>query len=247
MNADGHDDRPEQSTAFARVLDALTPGEHNLTIVFTDIEGFSRMIERVEQAQGLHAAVLAKEMHDAVLRETLGAGYAYVKSLGDGCLFLYDGLNPPLQPLVNAQLAFDSFTKLRLRIGVHAGKVYIHPGSPLDKWGMNDPLGHSVNVAHRVMELAPPGTVYLSRPVYDASQPNLISNADLTPLGLRALPKLSSRLEIWQLRPRSFATDRERTDYLHTVLKVSLKAVLMPPIIPIVLAIAKYFRRNRSA
>ena len=95
----------------------LAPGEQAVTIVFTDIAGFTHRIQQIEKLAGPAAAVLVKDEHDQILRQNLGgSGYVYVKSTGDGCLFLYKDVCAPLAPLVTTQRAFKAYYEARAEL-----------------------------------------------------------------------------------------------------------------------------------
>ena len=128
-----------------------------LTIVFTDLEGFTAFTD----TNGDTAAIaLINEHHrlaGPVVREWKGK---IVKHLGDGLLCTF----PDPASGVRAALALlDSApAPLRLRAGVHMGAAVVTK---------QDVVGHVVNVAARVCETAKGGQVLVSAAVFDAAAP----------------------------------------------------------------------------
>lgn len=163
-----------EETSFTKAIGELEPGPQYLAIVFTDIEGFSKRVEQETERNGVHAAVALKEEHDRLLRSHLGEGHSYIKSLGDGCLFLFRDMVRPFKKAVATQQTFKEHfasvpqdKRMNIRIGIHSGDVYIQPGDPLAKWysqatSNSDPLSDAVNLAHRIMDITPAGSVHVS-------------------------------------------------------------------------------------
>ena len=111
-----------------------------LTVVFTDLEGFTEWTAR----EGDEAASqLLAEHHRVVEPLIAGRGGRLVKRLGDGLLITFPQREAAVLTcleLVDAQPA-----PLRLRAGLHAGQVVVT---------RDDVIGHVVNLAARVAEAA---------------------------------------------------------------------------------------------
>jgi len=124
-----------------------------LAVMFTDIVGYSALVNRDEQrALGL------LEMHRQLLRRELDAyGGEIVDTIGDGNLATFPSAQAAVECAVAVQaelarrnVAGDPAWPLRLRIGLHAGDVERRRGRA---------FGDGVNVAARVEPLAPPGGI----------------------------------------------------------------------------------------
>ena len=120
-----------------------------LTLMFTDIEGFTSWAAR----RGDGAALRLLRRHD---RATLPAIRAHrgriVKRLGDGLMVAFAA---PVDALV-AALGMQGTLHgdgLRLRIGIHAGEARVRAG---------DLVGHDVNVASRIADRAAGGEILVS-------------------------------------------------------------------------------------
>ncbi|MHB8663500.1 MAG: adenylate/guanylate cyclase domain-containing protein [Acidimicrobiales bacterium] len=132
-------------------------GEHGtperLAVVFTDLEGFTSYTAR----QGDEAAgELLSAHHRAVGPIIRSRGGRTVKRLGDGLLLTFPGPEPAV--LAGLELVVAEPGPLRLRVGLHVGEVLVQP---------EDVIGHVVNVAARVTELAKGGQVLLTSDARD--------------------------------------------------------------------------------
>jgi adenylate cyclase len=125
-----------------------------LTIVFTDLEGFTRYTAR----EGDDAASqLLLEHHRRIGPVVRGRGGRVVKRLGDGLLLSFP--EPEAAVLAAVELIDTAPDPLRLRAGAHLGEVIVT---------RDDLIGHVVNVAARVTESARGGEVLVTRDVREA-------------------------------------------------------------------------------
>ena len=124
------------------------------TIVFTDLVGFTEFTATRGDAEALQ--LLATQ--DRVLRSTLPDGARVVKELGDGLLLWF------AEPVVALHSAFalrdgleaesaQTGLPMWIRVGMHHGKA-LQRGA--------DVIGHDVNVASRIVDVAAPGDVLVS-------------------------------------------------------------------------------------
>ena len=159
-----------------------TPGRPDVTFLFTDIEGSTRLWER--HADTMRAALT---FHDAQTRAAVGENHGTViKMLGSG---VYAAFEDPLEA-VNATLqlllalanpAATHGVSLRVRCGLHAGPVERRD---------NDFFGSVINRAARIMSAAHGGQVLLSQDVaarLDGRLPPGVTLRDLGSVRLRGL------------------------------------------------------------
>lgn len=126
-----------------------------LTVVFTDLEGFTRFTSR----EGDEAArELLDRYHRAVGPVVRSRGGRVVKRIGDGLLLTF--LEPEAAVLACLELLDHQPAPLRMRAGIHAGDVLLTH---------DDVIGHTVNVAARVTESAKGGQVLASADVRAAA------------------------------------------------------------------------------
>jgi predicted ATPase/class 3 adenylate cyclase len=161
------------------------------TILFTDIEGSSRLWEQHGQKM---SRVLAE--HDALARTTVAEnGGVVVKMVGDGLYAVFDDALGAVQATLTLQRSLASIgathdLPLRVRCGVHAGVVERRD---------NDLFGSAVNRAARIMGAAHGGQVLLSQAVVDRVQDRLPDLVSLRDLGGVRLRDLSTPERIYQL------------------------------------------------
>jgi len=123
-------------------------------IVFTDIVGFTEYTA----LEGDAAALKLLATQDRVVDEVVGEHGRVVKSLGDGLLLWFDDPCTAVRSSLTLQERFneESFEEdipLWVRIGIHFGR-------PARRG--EDLIGHDVNVASRIVNLAAPGEVLVS-------------------------------------------------------------------------------------
>jgi adenylate cyclase len=129
-----------------------------ITLLFTDIEGFTR-----HAAGGGDAAALRLlGRHDrAVLPALRRHRGRVVKRLGDGLMAVFSSPAAALEAALAMQraAAYDA-CRMALRIGLHVGRARVREG---------DLVGHDVNVAARIADRAPARGVLVSDPVRAAA------------------------------------------------------------------------------
>jgi adenylate cyclase len=127
-----------------------------LTVVFTDLEGFTRYTA----ANGDEAAVALVEQHVKAVRPVVRSrGGHIVKHLGDG--FMLSFPQPDAAVWASIELVELDGTPLRMRAGLHTGDVAVSG---------NDLVGNVVNIAARVTEEAAAGRVLATQAVCDAAR-----------------------------------------------------------------------------
>ena len=131
-----------------------------LTVVFTDLEGFTEWTARSGDEA---ASRLLAEHHSVVDPLIAGRGGRLVKRLGDGLLLTFP--QPAAAVLACLELVDAQPAPLRLRAGLHAGQVVET---------RDDVIGHVVNLAARVAEAAEGSEVLVTADVTSAVElPNV--------------------------------------------------------------------------
>ncbi len=122
-------------------------------IVFTDIVGFTEFTALEGDEQAL---ALLRTQEDLV-NDVLPSDARVVKELGDGLLLWFPDALSAFDTTLRLQSSFEdaSATGLPLwvRMGVHCGKALVKGA---------DLIGHDVNVAARILDVAGPGEVLAS-------------------------------------------------------------------------------------
>ncbi len=144
--------------------DAATAREAELTMIFTDIVGFTSLSEHMSASQ------TAKVLNDhfAILVEAVEKeGGTVDKFVGDGMLAFWGAPDERLdhaQAAVRASQAIaravraanerssDEYPFIRLRVGVHTGQAVVGNVGALDRWNYTV-VGDAVNVSERLQSL----------------------------------------------------------------------------------------------
>lgn len=126
----------------------------DLTVVFTDLEGFTRFTAQHGDAE---ATRLLKEHYRTAGPIVRSRGGRIVKRLGDGLLITF--LEPTAAVLATLELTEAPPEPLKVRAGLHHGPVIAQRA---------DVVGHVVNVAARVAETAHGGEVLVTSELCEA-------------------------------------------------------------------------------
>jgi adenylate cyclase len=129
-------------------------------IVFTDIVGFTHFT----QERGDDIALALLERKEKLVRDALPDSGRVVKELGDGLLLWFGNACDALQTCVALQANFEREATDDLPLWVRMG---LHWGCPRRRG--DDIVGHDVNLAARIVELAGPGEVLCSSAAADAA------------------------------------------------------------------------------
>jgi len=152
---------------------ARRPANPEVTLVFTDLVGFSSWsLEAGDEA----ALTLLRQVARAVEPPLLDAGGHIVKRMGDGLMAVFRDPTVALRAVLVAKQNLRSVEVAgytpRMRVGIHTGR----PQRIAADW-----LGVDVNIAARVMERATKGGVMISSSALD-----LIPQTELDALGVAA-------------------------------------------------------------
>jgi adenylate cyclase len=159
------------------------------TIVFTDIVGFTEFTATRGDEEAL--ALLAAQ--DRVVQKVLPEGARVVKELGDGLLMWFPDPLAALQGAFAIDRGFEaesaaSGLPLWIRVGIHHGTA-LERGADL--------VGHDVNVAARIVDVAGPGEVLVSEPVREGVDPASagVSFDELGPVVMKGIP---TPIRLWR-------------------------------------------------
>ncbi|HAP44590.1 MAG: hypothetical protein A2087_04480 [Spirochaetes bacterium GWD1_61_31] len=152
-------------------------------IMYTDIVGFSRMMEKDEAG-----TLKLLSYHNQMVHESTDKCHgSVIKTIGDAFLVVFRNTVEALQCAMEIQDKLYEHNKehldqpLLLRIGVHLGDIYFYE---------NDALGEGINIAARLQSFARPGTICFSQDVYNQVLNKLDFRADkLGKLSLKNIGK----------------------------------------------------------
>ena len=166
-------------------MTAAPPAPDVLTgaVVFTDIVGFTEFNALRGDAEALELLAV----QERIVTDSLPGGARVVKELGDGLLLWFDDACAAIETTLRLQELFEqesaeSMLPLWVRIGVHWG-------TPTRR--RDDILGHDVNLAARILDVAGPGEVVLSEAALDAIGRNLdgVAFEELGPVLMKGIPE----------------------------------------------------------
>jgi len=135
--------------------------EGTITIMFSDIEGFTSITEQLGDRRALD---VLREHNDIIRQRIARAGGYEIKAQGDGFMVAFGGASSALHCAVEIQRDFDDRNRgqpdlpVRVRLGLHAGEA-IRDG--------NDFLGGSVILAARIAQQAKGGEILVSSVLKD--------------------------------------------------------------------------------
>jgi len=123
-------------------------------ILFADIQGFTAIM----QSDETKAIAYLHHYHESLRAEVSSHHGEIVKNFGDGSLCLFSSVLQAVLCAQGLQLRLQEDPKVPLRIGIHLGDV-MHAD--------NDVYGDAINIASRIESLGVPGSVLLSKSVFD--------------------------------------------------------------------------------
>ena len=152
-------------------------------IALTDMVGFTEYTALRGDAEAL--AMLA--VQERLVQDALPRNARVVKELGDGLLIWFAGAAEAIETCLDLQASFDSESQrgdvpLWVRIGLHWG-------TPAERRG--NLIGHDVNVASRIVNVAGPGEVVVSGAARSAAAVGLtgVTFEELGPVMLKGIPE----------------------------------------------------------
>jgi class 3 adenylate cyclase len=148
--------RPAEEPDWRDELRSHAAPDGTVTIVFSDMEGYTEMTERLGDLK-------AREIlyaHNQLIREQVAkCGGFEVKSQGDGFMLAFAGASRALRCAVAIQHAFAAYADnhpeepIRVRMGLHTGEALKEA---------DDFLGRTVIIASRIADEAKGGQVLVS-------------------------------------------------------------------------------------
>jgi class 3 adenylate cyclase len=167
--------RDETSTTIAAIVADVdvaamdvrgeTSPDGMMTIVFTDVEGSTEMLERMGEERWFELMLAHNRLVQMAVSEH---GGSVVKSQGDGFMILFASATAALAFAVALQQAFtwhnvsNPEAQLRVRIGLHTGNVL--------KTEEEDYLGRAVVLAARITGRARGGEILVSQTLRDYTE-----------------------------------------------------------------------------
>ncbi|HOV13040.1 MAG TPA: adenylate/guanylate cyclase domain-containing protein [Spirochaetota bacterium] len=161
-------------------------------IMFTDIQGFSLMMEKNEK----ETLELLKYHNELIIDLVKKNNGTVIKTIGDAFMVSFNNTTNAVNTSIEIQKELYKFNqrqldpdkKLLLRIGVHLGDIYFFE---------NDALGEGINIASRLQSMSKPGGICISKDVY-----NQVFNkvdAEFISLGKAKLKNISKEIYAFEI------------------------------------------------
>jgi adenylate cyclase len=165
------------------------------TILAADADGYSRVMEADEVAT-LGALRAARAVFSRFIERHHGR---IANTAGDGLIAEFPSVVEAVQCAIEVQreLAADTESGLKFRIGVHLGDVLVDG---------DDLLGEGVNLAARLQSMADPGGILISQQVYDQVQKKLTVGFEY--LGEKRPKNFEESVGVYSVAPTGDASAR---------------------------------------
>jgi adenylate cyclase len=124
-----------------------------VAVAFTDIVGFTEFTAD----RGDEGALVVLDLQDKIVRETLADGGRIVKTLGDGLMLSFGDAVTGLGTCLALRDRFEQAATDDVPLWVRMG---MHWGCPTARG--DDLVGHDVNLAARILDVAGPGELLVS-------------------------------------------------------------------------------------
>ena len=128
-------------------------------ILFTDIVGYSAMMQRDEQR-----AISLVKHHRTVLEDTVtGHDGDVIEYYGDGSLCIFTSITQAMKCAYSIQQQLNKEPVVPLRIGLHIGEIVYEDGKV---------MGDGVNISSRIQSLGRAGSILFSKEIFDKIKNN---------------------------------------------------------------------------
>ena len=148
-----------------RDTDEISDNSEQLTIMFADIAGSTKLYDRLGDEKAYPIIKLVLDVMSKVVCDNKGI---VVEIIGDEIMCQFYDANDAVEAAFKIQKTLTSNANLSVRIGLHTGLTGVHEGHP---------FGDIVNVASRMTGLAKAERVIISRATRDAI--NSLNQANL--------------------------------------------------------------------
>ena len=194
--------------------------QRELTLMFTDIVGYSRLMGR-DQSQTI---AMLEDYRRILVEQIEKHGGTVIEFIGDAVFARFDTPQTAVDAAVSIQKELFTFNhfrdkslpRLQTRIGLNAGEVATKNGAV---------FGDDVNIAARLEPIAVADGICVSKTVYDSVKAEL--KEPVLSLGVQPLKNIESKVRAYLIRPLGI-TYKTRIYYLNRKLNQNLGAYRYP-------------------
>lgn len=188
----------------------------NLTILLTDVKGFTEKTSHKSRAEILAMLEKHKELVLPVLEN---GGGRLVKTIGDAFLMAFESPTDAVLAGVAVQDSLRAFNagkqaseRIEVRVAINVGEVTLSD---------NDVFGDPVNITARIESVAEAGEVYFTEAVYLAMNKTEVPSSEIGLLQLKGIPE---KIRVYKVR-REVPAGSEGAGLAAAVLRGSAKAM----------------------
>ncbi len=160
-------------------------------IMFTDIVGYSAMMQKSEET----ANRLRVRHREVFNRLTTQYGGEILQYFGDGTLSIFSSATAAAECAVALQQALKKDPQVPLRIGIHTGEI---------TFSDEEAYGDGVNIAARLESICVPGGVFISGKVYDEIKNH--SRLKAKPIGRQQMKNIQQELDVYAISNAGITT-----------------------------------------
>mgnify|MGYP001597684325 CR=1 FL=1 len=163
----------------------------NLSIMFTDMKGFTLRTSSQSRDETLHMIKLHKEILLPVIVER---GGRLIKTIGDAFLVVFESPTDAVlagialqETLHKHNTSATTQTRIEVRISINSGEVMLEE---------NDVYGEAVNIAARVQSLAEPNEIYFTEATYLSMNKSEVPSSEI---GYRIFKGLPQKVKLYKV------------------------------------------------
>ncbi|MBI5239965.1 MAG: RDD family protein [Elusimicrobia bacterium] len=202
------------------------PVTRNLTILLTDIKGFTDKTSHKSRAEIQQMLDKHKELVLPVLE---AKGGKLVKTIGDAFLMTFESPTDAVLAGVQAQEALrqhncdkEHADRIEIRIAINQGEVNLSD---------NDVFGEPVNITARIEAIAEAGEVFFTDAVYLAMNKKEVPSSEVGLLQLKGIPEKVRVYKVKRERPVEVGAQVERLPRARRFLQ-ALNPLGAPAVVP---------------
>lgn len=166
-------------------------GNKNLTIMFTDMKGFT---QRTSEQSRTKTVEMIRKHKDLLLPVIESRGGTFIKSIGDSFLITYESPTDAVLTGISLQKTLHDYNagvadsdKIEIRIAINTGEVSTEEG---------DVYGEAVNIAARIEGIAEANEVYFTEATFLAMNKSEVPSAEI---GAKVLKGIPHKIKIYRV------------------------------------------------
>lgn len=184
--------RAERLMAAPKPTDDHDTPRRLFTVMFTDLKDYSKMMHEDEDL-----GIRVLRSHNDMMRQVIARHHGRVSDvIGDAFVVAFTSALDAVECAVEIQRTFLAYNttvplpeSIVVRIGIHLGDVAEVDGKL---------IGDAVNIAARLQQYSPPGSVFISQSVQESIRSKVHLSAENR--GAIALKNISAPVDVYEIR-----------------------------------------------